>query len=86
MGKGPLWYVYVLLCADSTLYCGITTNIDRRVEEHNHPKKAAKYTRVRQPVRLVYREGVETRSLALKREWEIKQLSREQKLSLIDKQ
>jgi len=85
MAKTTPWYVYVLLCADKTLYCGITTDLERRVEEHNHPKKAAKYTRARQPVRLVYSEEAKTRSLALIREWEIKQLSKAQKLSLIDK-
>lgn len=73
------WHVYVLRCADDTLYTGITTDINRRVEEHNHGKKAAHYTRVRRPVELVYSELVANRSEAAQREYAIKQLTREEK-------
>ena len=78
------WYVYILRCADDTLYTGISTNLDRRVKEHNsNDGKGAKYTRVRQPVRLVYSEQVDNRSEASKREALIKKLSRKDKLVLI---
>lgn len=75
---------YILRCADSTLYTGITTDTERRVQEHNtDDKKGAKYTRIRRPVELVYSESYENRSEASKREYAIKQLSREEKLRLI---
>lgn len=73
------WFVYMLRCADDTFYTGITTDIVRRVEEHNHGKKAAHYTRQRRPVVLVYSELAENRSQASMREYAIKQLSREDK-------
>ena len=75
---------YILLCADSTLYTGITTDLDRRMIEHNTDnQKWAKYTRVRRPVELVYSEQYTTRSEACKREYAIKQLPRDEKLKLI---
>ncbi len=76
------WYVYMLHCNDDSLYTGITTELERRVEEHNSSKKAAAYTRARRPVRLVYSELHSSRSNALKREYEIKQLSRQEKIKL----
>ena len=76
-------FIYILRCADGTLYTGYTTDVERRVEEHNSEKKGAKYTKVRRPVKLVYSEGFETRSDATKREAEIKKLTREEKLQLI---
>lgn len=75
-------YIYILRCKDDTLYTGYTTNLDRRLQEHNQGK-GAKYTRGRTPVELVYSEEYETRSQAQKREYEIKQYDREQKLDLI---
>lgn len=72
------WYVYILRCSDNSLYTGITTNIDRRVAEHNS-QNAAKYTRSRQPVQLVYYEKVSSRSQASVREYEIKKLSKQDK-------
>lgn len=78
---GSSWWVYMVACADGTLYTGVTTNVPRRVEEHNGAK-AAKYTRSRQPVRLVYEEEVLNRRAATRREAEIKQLTREQKKQL----
>jgi len=79
------WFVYVLKCGDDSLYTGITTDIIRRVKEHNGgvAGKGAKCTAARRPVQLVYSEECEDRSTASKREWAIKQLSRSQKLLLI---
>lgn len=77
------YYVYMLYCADGTLYTGSTNDPKKRVTKHNR-KRGAKYTRNRTPVQLVYLEEVEDKSTALKREHQIKQLSRFEKLSLID--
>ena len=78
-----MWFVYILQCADGTLYTGSTTDIVRRVSEHNDTKKGAKYTRVRQPVVLRYSIQTKSRSEAASREAAIKKLTREQKLQLI---
>jgi len=75
-------YVYVLACADETLYTGYTTDVARRVAEHD-AGEGAKYTRGRTPVELVHVESFDTRSAAMSREHEIKQLSRPQKKRLI---
>ncbi|ADL11600.1 GIY-YIG nuclease family protein [Acetohalobium arabaticum] len=75
-------YVYILRCADETLYTGYTTDLDRRVKEHNQGQ-GAKYTRGRKPVELVYSEEYRTRSSAQKREYEIKTYSRQKKLDLV---
>tara|TARA_Y100000389_G_scaffold67909_1_gene64329 strand:+ start:220 stop:480 length:261 start_codon:yes stop_codon:yes gene_type:complete len=80
-----IWYVYIVKCKDSTLYTGITTDPDRRILEHNTSNKGAKYTKTRRPVKLVYFEVFENRSLASKREYEIKKMSRKEKLELIKK-
>ncbi|MAZ66163.1 MAG: endonuclease [Kangiellaceae bacterium] len=79
------WFVYMLRCADDTLYTGITTDVARRVKEHNGEikGKGAKCTRARRPVKLVYQETCADRSAAGKREWEIKQFSRAEKDALI---
>jgi putative endonuclease len=80
-----MYYVYIAQCADDTLYTGIATDLARRIEEHNSSEKGAKYTRVRRPVSLVYSEEYPDRSLASKREYEIKKkMSRAQKLKMID--
>lgn len=80
------WYVYIVRCADDSLYTGITKDVTRRVDEHNDGGLlAARYTRVRKPVELVYRETVDSRSAATRREHQIRRLSRHQKLALIDK-
>lgn len=76
------FYVYVLECADKTLYTGYTNDLDKRLKAHNSGK-GAKYTRSRRPVRLIYSECFESKSEALKREYQIKQLTRIQKLKLI---
>ena len=75
-------YVYLLRCADDTLYCGWTTDLEHRVRVHNSGR-GAKYTRRRTPVKLVYFEEFEDRKEALSREWHLKRLTREQKLALI---
>ncbi len=75
------WYVYILECADKTLYTGITTDIKRRLEEHSSGN-GAKYTKGRAPFSLIYQEECKDRSLASKRELEIKSLPRKQKLEL----
>ena len=77
------WKVYILNCADNTLYTGITTDINRRVNEHNNNNKGARYTRARRPVTLVYEERYESRADASRREYHIKQLNRIEKLKLI---
>jgi len=77
------WRVYMLRCADNTLYTGVTTDINRRVDEHNSSNLGAKYTKNRRPVKLVYEEPMDGKILAMKREYAIKQLSRSQKLQLI---
>ena len=76
------WFVYILCCADNTLYTGITTDPVRRVAEHNSSKRAARYTRVRRPLTLIYSESLPDRAAAAQREYAIKQLTREQKLAL----
>lgn len=79
------WYVYILECADSSLYTDITTDLERRLAEHNkNDSKAARYTRARRPVSLVYAERVENRSYASKREYSIRKLTRASKIALID--
>jgi predicted GIY-YIG superfamily endonuclease len=77
-----LWFVYLLRCWDNSLYCGITNNIDRRIEQHNKGI-ASKYTRGRLPVKLVYLEVMRSRSEASKRESSIKRLSKIEKEKLI---
>lgn len=78
-------YVYIVECSDKTLYCGYTTDVKRRIEEHNSSDKGARYTKGRRPVKLRYSEGLKSKSLALKRELEIKTLSRKDKFKLINK-
>lgn len=81
----PSWTVYMVCCADDSLYTGITTDPDRRIKEHNSSVKGARYTRSRRPVHLVYAEVCESRSEALKREKALKALSRKEKHQLIKK-
>ncbi len=81
-----MYYSYILECSDNSLYTGITTDLERRVRQHNGEIVWwAKYTRVRQPVKLVYSEEFETRSEACKRESEIKKMKKIDKLKLIEK-
>ena len=77
------YFVYFLECADHSMYCGYTTDLSRRIVEHNDSKKGAKYTRAKRPVTLVYFEEYATLSEALKREHQLKQLSNQEKQVLI---
>ncbi len=80
-----MYYLYILRCSDNTFYTGITTNLKRRVNEHNHSSKGAKYTCARRPVCLVYSEEYLDRSKASQREYEIKKkMTRAMKLALIE--
>jgi len=80
-----IWYVYFLRCADNSLYTGITTDLSRRLEEHNFSNKlAAKYTRVRRPVRLVFSEELSSRSEATRKECQLKKLTKAKKEQLVD--
>lgn len=83
LARALVYYVYMLRCADATLYTGITTDLQRRVEEHNNSPKGAKYTKARRPVTLVYSELHPDKSRALQREYKIKKLKRLQKEELI---
>lgn len=75
-------YTYIVKCSDETLYTGWTNNLKKRLEAHNSGK-GAKYTKTRRPVELVYFEEYDTKQEAMKREYAIKQLSRQKKLALI---
>ena len=77
------FFVYLLRCSDSTLYCGWTTNLERRMATHNSGK-GAKYTRARRPVELFYFEELEDKCSAMKREGQIKHMNRAEKLRLIE--
>ena len=77
-----IWYLYILKCKDGTFYTGITNDVEKRLEMHRSGK-GAKYTRGRGPLELVYTEECENHSQALKREYEVKKLPKEQKLQLI---
>lgn len=79
-----MWKVYMLRCSDDTLYTGITTNLKRRIKEHNGTKLGAKYTSSRRPVELVYFENRDNKADASQREYAIKQLSKKEKLELIN--
>ena len=79
-----MWYLYILRCKDNSLYTGITTDVEKRLEAHR-AGKGAKYTRGRGPLELVYREECGDHSDALRREAEIKRLPRDEKLKLIKK-
>ena len=76
------WYVYLLRCSDETLYCGITTNLGRRLSEHNSTNRGAKYTRGRRPVELVGYLEKENRSSAQVTESKIKKMRREEKVAV----
>lgn len=78
-----MYYLYLAQCADKTLYAGITTDLARRVREHNESPSGARYTRARRPVTLVYSRKFKDRSAATKAEASMKKLSREAKLKLI---
>jgi len=77
------WFVYFLRCNDNSLYAGITTDIERRLYQHNHSKLGAKYTRAKRPVTLAFIETASNKSSASKREYQLKQLSKAQKEQLV---
>lgn len=77
-----MYFVYILECSDGTLYIGSTNDIEKRIHTHNTAKTGAKYTKGRRPVCLKYSESFTTKSDALKRECELKKLSRTQKIEL----
>jgi len=78
-----LWYMYVVTCSDGTLYAGVTTDIERRIREHNTSKRGAKYTRSRRPVELICSIECDNRSSAQKEEYAFKKLSRAEKLRVL---
>jgi len=79
-----MWYVYFLLCSDFSLYCGITTNLEKRLKQHNGEiQGGAKYTRCRRPCHFVYIKKAMNRSIASKLEYQFKQLSRKNKINII---
>jgi putative endonuclease len=78
------WYVYIVRCLDSTYYTGITTDLARRMAEHNSPRRGARYTRPRRPVVLVYSEPAHSRGAAAKRECQIKKMTLAGKKCLIE--
>ena len=77
-----MWYIYIIQCSDNTLYTGTTTDVSRRIAEHNR-SKGGSYTRIRMPVKLIYQEAYPNRSEALKREAQIKRWSKGKKLALV---
>ena len=79
------WYVYIILCSDSSLYSGITTDIERRFQQHAEGR-GAKYFRGRQPLQVVYLENHNSRSSASKREYQIKAMNRVEKRSMVSQQ
>ena len=83
-GKIEMNYTYIVECADGSLFCGWTNDLDKRIKDHN-AGKGAKYTKTRLPVKLVYFEEFDTKEEAMSREWHIKQLRREKKMELIAK-
>jgi len=80
------FFVYILECADKSLYVGCTNNLERRLKQHNDSKWGAHYTKIRRPVALKYSEGLKTLKEARQREVEIKGWRREKKIALINEQ
>lgn len=77
-------YTYMVMCVDGTLYTGWTNCLEKRLKAHNSGRNGAKYTKTKRPVSLVYYEGFFTKEEAMQREYQIKQLTRERKLELIN--
>jgi putative endonuclease len=78
-----MYFVYIVSCADNTFYTGYTTDLERRVDEHNHSPVGARYTKTRRPVKLIYSETCITLSEALKREIVIKKMTKKEKNTLV---
>ena len=83
MTQNNSWTVYFLRCNDNSLYTGITTDIKRRLHQHNNTKLGAKYTRARRPVKLVYSETTLDKSTASKREYQLRTLTKKEKEKLV---
>jgi putative endonuclease len=83
MTQNNTWYVYFLRCNDNSLYTGITTDLKRRLHQHNNTKLGAKYTRARRPVVLVYSESAKDKSIASKREYQLRTLTKNKKEKLV---
>jgi len=81
--KIKCFWVYIIKCSDSTYYTGITTDLKRRIAEHNNSPLGAKYTRGRRPVKLAYSKRFKSKSTASKEEVRIKKLSRSEKIKLV---
>ncbi len=79
-----MYYLYILECADKSLYTGITVDLERRIKEHNESAEGAKYTRARRPVKLVYSKKFRNRSTASKAEAKMKQMTRSEKLDFLN--
>ena len=89
LNEASTWFLYIIRCSDDSLYTGITTDVERRLREHNGEKgkrASAAYTRARRPVALMYQEEHADRACASRREFSVKKMSRAQKLELIDNQ
>lgn len=81
---GQTWMVYIVRCADGTLYTGVAIDVMARIAQHNGERaNGARYTRARRPVKLVYHEHAANRSAACRREYRIKRMTRREKLALI---
>ena len=78
-----IWYLYVVRCADGSLYTGVTTDLNRRLHEHNFTKRGAKYTRSRRPVKMMWSKKYQDRSSAQSAEYNFKKLLHKQKLEII---
>ncbi|MBL4694460.1 GIY-YIG nuclease family protein [Candidatus Gracilibacteria bacterium] len=79
-----MWHLYIVECADKTLYTGVCIDVEKRIDEHNNSKLGAKYTRVRRPVRVVFSCECEDRSDACRKEAAVKKLSRAEKLEVVE--
>ncbi len=79
-----MYFFYILRCSDNSLYCGVTNNLEKRLKEHNSDgSRGAKYLRARKPVTLIYSEKYPDKPSAMSREYEVKQLSKSQKETLV---
>lgn len=83
--QSPAWFVYMVRCRDNSLYTGITTDLAKRLVQHNSDQEGARYTRGRRPVHLVYAEQAPSRSVATKREGRLKRLDAARKNTLVRK-
>lgn len=78
------WYIYVLECSDGSLYCGVSTDVDRRLHEHNNTKRGAKYTKTRRPVKVVFSFLCSNKKEAYQLEYKFKKLKRNKKEKIVN--